>query len=355
MRLRHGAPTVVIPAGPLLFTVFFFWARLSFRCQSALECRRHETTLPLSLYPSSTAPLDISLDTEHGLVATPASVRDDVLRLFDACAPAVRRCVRSCGITSDVADDIVQETFVALFQHLRKGGSRENLRGWVMQVGYRLALEASTGRGAAGTLAGPVGSRGRRSARPCRGTRRDVRGQRGSAALARGAAGVTGARSTVRVSPRRGSALSGDCGCTRRVAGRRREIVDPRGWPAVRCCRQVGAEGGLGPCDDTSTTTNCCCPWTASCRPDGSRPSRDTPKRAAPVGREPTRSERRSRTSKRSIERSTRYRRIRRTTVVCAWRLPCATRPRPSRRGSNACSRASLVCLSLMALRLRLP
>lgn len=74
-------------------------------------------------------------------IAAPERVRDDVLLLFDACAPAVRRYVRSCGIAPDAADDIVQDTFVALFQHLRRGGGRENLRGWLMQVGYRLALK----------------------------------------------------------------------------------------------------------------------------------------------------------------------------------------------------------------------
>jgi RNA polymerase sigma-70 factor (ECF subfamily) len=114
---------------------------------------RHETALPSSIFPSSTARLDVALD--HGLVTTPASVRDEVLQLFDACAPSVRRYVRSCGITPDVADDIVQETFVALFQHLRKGGSRENLRGWVMQVGYRLALKHRRGEGRRGHWQGP--------------------------------------------------------------------------------------------------------------------------------------------------------------------------------------------------------
>jgi RNA polymerase sigma-70 factor, ECF subfamily len=110
--------------------------------------------LPLSLFPSA-APLDLSRDTEHALVATPAGVRDEVLELFDACAPAVRRCVRACGIPSDVADDIVQETFVALFQHLRRGGSRGNLRGWVMQVGYRLALKHRRAEGRRARWQGP--------------------------------------------------------------------------------------------------------------------------------------------------------------------------------------------------------
>lgn len=104
--------------------------------------------------PPSTVPLDLALDAEHCLVAAP-SVRDDVLRLFDAHAPAVRRYVRSCGVSPDAADDIVQETFVALFQHLRKGGGREHLRGWVMQVGYRLALKHRRGEGRRRRWQGP--------------------------------------------------------------------------------------------------------------------------------------------------------------------------------------------------------
>jgi RNA polymerase sigma-70 factor (ECF subfamily) len=96
--------------------------------------------VPLSAYSSSTTPLELPLGVKDD-AATPDHIRAEVLWLFDECAPGVRRYVRSCGISADVADDIVQETFVALFQHLRKGGGRENLRGWLMQVGYRLALK----------------------------------------------------------------------------------------------------------------------------------------------------------------------------------------------------------------------
>lgn len=108
----------------------------------------------MTVFPSSTVPLDVPLDAEHSLVATP-SVRDEVLQLFDAHAPAVRRYVRSCGVGPDVADDIVQETFIALFQHLRRGGGREHLRGWVMQVGYRLALKHRRGEGRRRRWQGP--------------------------------------------------------------------------------------------------------------------------------------------------------------------------------------------------------
>ncbi len=103
--------------------------------------------MPFSLSSSSAAPLDVSLDAEQGRVATPVDVEDEVLRLFDTTAPAVRRCICSCGIPADVADDIVQETFLALFQHLRKGGHRENLRAWLIQVGYRQALKHRRGEG----------------------------------------------------------------------------------------------------------------------------------------------------------------------------------------------------------------
>jgi RNA polymerase sigma-70 factor (ECF subfamily) len=100
--------------------------------------------LPQAACPSSAAPLELTLDAKAG-VATPIEIRDEVLLLFDDCAPAVRRYVLSCGIGPDVADDIVQETFVALFEHLRKGGGRHNLSGWLMQVGYRLALKHRRG------------------------------------------------------------------------------------------------------------------------------------------------------------------------------------------------------------------
>lgn len=111
--------------------------------------------MPWSTFPSSTPPLDVSLDVEQGLGTTPSSVQDDVLRTFDACAPVVRRYVRSCGIGPDEAEDIVQEAFVALFQHLRRGGPQTNLRGWVMQVGYRLALKHRRYEGRKGRWQGP--------------------------------------------------------------------------------------------------------------------------------------------------------------------------------------------------------
>jgi len=65
----------------------------------------------------------------------------DVLQLFDEFAPALRRYVRSCGLPSDAAEDVVQDAFLALFRHLQRDGDRQNLRGWLVQVSYRGALK----------------------------------------------------------------------------------------------------------------------------------------------------------------------------------------------------------------------
>lgn len=73
--------------------------------------------------------------------ALTAAVHAEVLDLFDACAPSLRRYVRACGVDAPAVDDVVQEAFLALFHHLRRGGARHNLRGWLVQVSFRLALK----------------------------------------------------------------------------------------------------------------------------------------------------------------------------------------------------------------------
>jgi RNA polymerase sigma-70 factor, ECF subfamily len=79
-----------------------------------------------------------------GLTA-PGAVKDedaasDVLTLFDQCAPQLLRHVASFGLDSPETEDIVQETFLALFRHVRLGRDQTNLRAWLFQVAHNLAL-----------------------------------------------------------------------------------------------------------------------------------------------------------------------------------------------------------------------
>jgi len=74
--------------------------------------------------------------------ATPASaVEQEVLSLFDALQDRLFRYLTSFALPLPDAEEIIQETFLALFQHLGRGGSRDNLRGWLFRVAHNLALK----------------------------------------------------------------------------------------------------------------------------------------------------------------------------------------------------------------------
>jgi RNA polymerase sigma-70 factor (ECF subfamily) len=43
------------------------------------------------------------------------------------------------GLTSDEAQDVVQDAFLILHRHLASGGSQENIRGWLFRVAHNQA------------------------------------------------------------------------------------------------------------------------------------------------------------------------------------------------------------------------
>lgn len=96
--------------------------------------------MPLATY-SPTARFELPLSSGCDAQLPAPVMQEEVLRLYDASAAGLRRYVRSCGLTPEAAEDVVQEAFLALFRHLRGGGARHNLRGWLVQVSYRLALK----------------------------------------------------------------------------------------------------------------------------------------------------------------------------------------------------------------------
>ena len=61
--------------------------------------------------------------------------------LFDQWRDPLLRYLSSSSLDVADSEDILQETFLALFQHLRRGKSRENLRGWLFRVAHNLALK----------------------------------------------------------------------------------------------------------------------------------------------------------------------------------------------------------------------
>jgi RNA polymerase sigma-70 factor (ECF subfamily) len=71
-------------------------------------------------------------------------VQAEVLARFDAFRDPLLRYVCSFGIELRDAEDVVQDTFVALYQHLLRGKSRSNLQGWLFRVAHNLALKHRT-------------------------------------------------------------------------------------------------------------------------------------------------------------------------------------------------------------------
>lgn len=72
--------------------------------------------------------------------AEPAAARRIVLALFDEHRAGALRYARSFGVADGVAEEVVQEAFLALFVHVSRGGARTNLTGWIFRVTQRLAL-----------------------------------------------------------------------------------------------------------------------------------------------------------------------------------------------------------------------
>jgi RNA polymerase sigma-70 factor (ECF subfamily) len=82
----------------------------------------------LSLLPSAVAP------------GQDVGVEPSILALFDRCAPQLLRYVASFGLGAEETEDVVQETFLALFRQLRLGRDVSNLAGWLFRVAHNLAL-----------------------------------------------------------------------------------------------------------------------------------------------------------------------------------------------------------------------
>ncbi len=70
---------------------------------------------------------------------TPEEIETEVLDLFDHHRNGLLRYVLSLGVATPDGEEITQEVFLALCRHLRAGGGRQHLRGWLFRVGHNLA------------------------------------------------------------------------------------------------------------------------------------------------------------------------------------------------------------------------
>jgi RNA polymerase sigma-70 factor, ECF subfamily len=65
----------------------------------------------------------------------------EVVELFEELRDRLLRYLLVLGLSAHDGEEIIQEAFLLLFQHLLRGKSRQNLRGWVFRVARNLALK----------------------------------------------------------------------------------------------------------------------------------------------------------------------------------------------------------------------
>lgn len=72
------------------------------------------------------------------------SLRRLVLEHYDREHVAIRRYLSFLGVDPETGQEIVQESFLKLHEHLLAGGDRDNLRAWLYRVAHNLARNAQT-------------------------------------------------------------------------------------------------------------------------------------------------------------------------------------------------------------------
>ena len=90
--------------------------------------------------PESTL-LAALLGSEAAREQHPSALEEEVVALFDHFRERIFRYLLSFGLPVSDCEELIQETFLALFQHLRRGRSRTNLPGWLFRVAHNLALK----------------------------------------------------------------------------------------------------------------------------------------------------------------------------------------------------------------------
>ena len=85
--------------------------------------------------------LRLALRSSTIWTARDCSIEEEVLIFFDLMWKRLLSYAVSFGLSVQDGEDIVQETFLALFRHLQQKRSNDNLHGWLFRVTHNLALK----------------------------------------------------------------------------------------------------------------------------------------------------------------------------------------------------------------------
>jgi RNA polymerase sigma-70 factor (ECF subfamily) len=78
---------------------------------------------------------------QAGAPSKPSPLADEVTGFFDQLRNPLLRYLLSFGLSPQDGEEVIQEVFLSLFRHLKRRGSRTNLRGWIFRVAHNLGLK----------------------------------------------------------------------------------------------------------------------------------------------------------------------------------------------------------------------
>ena len=96
--------------------------------------------------PDSVARWELQADGKSERVPAPSGDEQQVIELFDELRNRLLRCLLALGLPAQDGEEVIQEAFLALYQHLQRGKSRQNLRGWIFRVAHNLGLKRRLAR-----------------------------------------------------------------------------------------------------------------------------------------------------------------------------------------------------------------
>jgi RNA polymerase sigma-70 factor (ECF subfamily) len=69
-----------------------------------------------------------------------------ITQLYDTLRPPLYRYLINIGVLPQDVEEVVQESFLRLYQHIQSGGNEDNLRGWIFKVAHNLSVNILKGR-----------------------------------------------------------------------------------------------------------------------------------------------------------------------------------------------------------------
>jgi RNA polymerase sigma-70 factor (ECF subfamily) len=83
----------------------------------------------------------VTLFSNQASEPIPSRIGEEVVELFQEFRQPLLRYLVTLGLNAQDGEEVIQEVFLALFQHLKKGKRGDNLRGWIFRVAHNLALK----------------------------------------------------------------------------------------------------------------------------------------------------------------------------------------------------------------------